>query len=76
MLESLFNRVASLQACNFIKRDSNTVTQMFSCEYIAQFSDTPILKKIFEHLPLELQRLTVNISSYGLVTVLNSVVPL
>ena len=24
MLESLFNKVAGLQACNFIKKDSNT----------------------------------------------------
>ena len=61
-----------LQACNFIKRDSDTATQV----NIAKFSRTPILKKIFEQLPLEFLRLTVNISSQGLVSALNSIVPL
>ena len=31
MLESLFNRVAGLKACNFIKKE--TPAQVFSCEY-------------------------------------------
>ena len=61
-----------LQACNFIKRDSDTATQV----NIAKFSRTPILKKIFEQLPLEFLRLTVNISSQGLVSALDSTAPL
>ena len=61
VLESLFNRVAGLKACNFIKRDSDTTTQVFYCEY-CEISRTPILKKIFEQLPLEFLGLTVNIS--------------
>ena len=31
MLESLFNKVTGLMACNFIKKE--TPTQVFSCEY-------------------------------------------
>ena len=30
MLESLFNKIAGLQACNFIKK---RLTQAFSCRY-------------------------------------------
>ena len=72
MLEALFNRVAGLRACNFIKRDSGPVillketeTQQHRCfpVNIAKFSRTPILKKIFEQLPVEFLRHTVNISS-------------
>ena len=40
VLESLFNRVAGLKACNFIKRDSNTATQVFSWEYCKIFKNT------------------------------------
>ena len=75
MLESLFNRVAGLKACNFIKRDSDTATQVFSCEYCEIFKNT-YSKEIFEQLPLEFLRLTVNISSKGLVSALNAIVPL
>ena len=60
-----------LQACNFIKRDSDTATQV----NIAKFSRTPILKKIFEQLPLEFLHFTVNISSQGLVSALDSIAP-
>ena len=40
VLESLFNRVAGLKVCNFIKRDSDTATQVFSCEYCKMFKNT------------------------------------
>ena len=40
VLESLFNRVAGLKVCNFIKRDSDTATQVFSCEYCEIFKST------------------------------------
>ena len=39
-LQALFNKVLGLQACNFIKRDSNTPTQVFSCEYWEIFKNT------------------------------------
>ena len=35
MLESLFNKVTRLMACNFIKKE--TPTQLFSCEYHKMF---------------------------------------
>ena len=85
VLEALFNRVAGLRACDFIKRDSGPVillketeTQQHRCfpVNIAKFSRTPILKKIFEQLPVEFLRLTVNISSQGLVSTLDSIAPL
>ena len=34
VLESLFNKVAGLKACNFIKK---TPTQVFSCEIFENF---------------------------------------
>ena len=37
MLESLFNKVAGLQVCNFIKGDSTTD---FFCEYYKIFKNT------------------------------------
>ena len=37
-MESLFNKVAGLKACNFIKKD--TSTQLFSCEYCEIFKNT------------------------------------
>ena len=40
VLESLFNRVAGLKACNFIKRDSDTATQVFPCGYCKIFKNT------------------------------------
>ena len=46
MLQSLFNKVASLQDCNFIKRYSNAG---FSVKF-AKFLRTLILKKICEQL--------------------------
>ena len=39
VLESLFNRVAGLKVCNFIKRDSDTATQVFLCEYCQIFKN-------------------------------------
>ena len=46
MLDTIFNKVAGLQACNFIKRDSNSGD-------FATFSRTPILRSICERLLLE-----------------------
>ena len=54
-----------------------TATQVFSCEYCEIFIlRTPILKKIFEQLPLEFLLLTDNVSSQGLVSALKLIVPL
>ena len=36
-MESLFNKVAGLNACNFIKK---APTQVFSCEYYEIFKNT------------------------------------
>ena len=38
VLESLFNKVTGLMACNFIKKE--TPTQVFSCEYHKMFENT------------------------------------
>ena len=76
VLESLFNRVAGLKACNFIIR--GTPIQQHRClpVNIAKFLRTSILKKIFEQLPLEFVLLTVNVSSQELVSALYLIVPL
>ena len=73
VLESLFNRDAGLKVCNFIKRDSDTATQVSLPVNIAKCSRTPILKNIFGQLPLEFLRLTINIFSQGLVSAFNSI---
>ena len=39
VFESLFNKVISLKACNFIKK-KRTLTQMFSCEYHKVFQNS------------------------------------
>ena len=38
MLESPFDKVVGLQACNFIKK--KTRTQVFFCEYCEMFKNT------------------------------------
>ena len=38
VLESLFNNVTGLMACNFIKKE--TPTQVFSCEYHKMFENS------------------------------------
>ena len=40
VLESPFNGVAGLKAYNFIKRDSNTATKVFSCKCCTIFKNT------------------------------------
>ena len=40
MWDYLFNRVAGLKGCNFMRRDSNTTTQVFSCEHCEIFKNT------------------------------------
>ena len=47
MLESLFNKVASLKTCNFIEKDSNTGVFLW---ILTKFLRTPILKTICERL--------------------------
>ena len=49
MLESFFNRVSGLQACNFIKK--RLQNRCFSVD-IAKFLRTSIFKKICERLLL------------------------
>ena len=49
MLQSLFNNVAGLQACNFIKKILQH--RCFPMKF-AKFLRTPILKNIFERLLL------------------------
>ena len=44
VLESLFNKVTGLIACNFIKKQ--TPTQMFSCEYHKMFENSFLIKKL------------------------------
>ena len=39
MLDSLFNKVAGLQSCNFVKKRLHP-TQEFSCEYCGIFNNT------------------------------------
>ena len=43
MLQSLFNKVAGLQACNFIKK---TLTQVLSFEYCEMFNKKNICKRL------------------------------
>ena len=50
MLESLFNKVASHQACNFIKKRPQHWPFPVN---ITKFLRTPILKNICERLPLQ-----------------------
>ena len=38
MLESLFNKIAGIQACNFIKKV--IPTEVFSCQYCVIFKNT------------------------------------
>ena len=50
MLESLFNKVAALKACDFIKKE--TPTLMFFCEYREIFKNTffiEYLRRLFLH---------------------------
>ena len=50
MLESLFDKVAGLQACTFLKK--KTPTQVFAVD-ITKFSRLPILKNNCERLLLD-----------------------
>ena len=73
-LSLFFNRAAGLKASNFIKSDSNKDT--CSPVNIAKFLRTPTRKEIFKQLLLQFLLLAVNISSQGLVSALNTIVPL
>ena len=45
VFESLFNKVAGLKACIFIKKE--TPTQVFSCEYCETFTNSLFTKHLF-----------------------------
>ena len=69
VLESPFNRLSGCKTCNFLKKRLRH--RCFPLN-IAKFLRVPILMKICEQLLLLFLLLTVNISSYGLVSALNS----
>ena len=54
VLESLFNKAAGLQVCNFIKK---RLQQRCFPVIIAKFLRTPILKNIWEGLLLFIQKI-------------------
>ena len=70
MLESPFNRLAGFKTCNFLKK--RLQHRCFPVN-IAKFLRTLILMKICEQLLLQFLLLTVNISSWVLVSALNSI---
>ena len=70
MLESPFNRLVGFKTCNFLKK--RLQHRCFPVN-IAKFLRTLILMKICEQLLLQFLLLTVNISSWVLVSVLNSI---
>ena len=70
VLESLFNRFACFKTCNVLKK---TLRHRCFPVNIAKILRTFILMKICEQLLLSFLLLTVNISSKGLVSALNSI---
>ena len=70
MLESPFNRLAGFKTCNFLKKRLRH--RCFPVN-IAKILRTLILMKICEQLLLQFLLLTVNISSWVLVSALNSI---
>ena len=70
VLESLFNRFAGFKTCNVLKK---TLRDRCFPVNIAKILRTFILTKICEQLLLSFLLLTVNISSKGLVSALNSI---
>ena len=70
MLESPFNRIAGFKTCNFVKK--RLQHKCFTVN-IAKFLRTLILMKIYEQLLVQFPLLTVNISSWVLVSALNSI---
>ena len=70
MLESPYNRLVGFKTCNFLKK--NLQHRCFPVN-IAKFFRTLILMKICKQLLLQFLLLTVNISSQGLVSPLNSI---
>ena len=67
---SFFNRIAGFKTCNFLKMRLQHRRFLVN---IAKFLRTLILMKICEQLLLQFLLLTVNISSQGLVSALNSI---
>ena len=63
MLESLFNKVTGLMACNFIKEE--TTTQMFSCEYYKMFEKSFFMEHL-RRLVLKMVEEFLTISKSGL----------
>ena len=70
MLEPPFNKLAGFKTCNFLKK--RLQHRCFPVN-IAKFLRTLILMKICEQLLLQFLLLTVNISSWVLVSALNSI---
>ena len=70
MLESLFNRLAGFKTCNFVKKRLQDKCFLVN---IAKFLKILILIKICKQLLLPFLLPTVNISSLGLVSALNSI---
>ena len=70
VLESPFNRLAGFKICDFHKK---SLRQRCFPVNIPNFLRTLILMKICEQLLLQFLLLTVNISSQGLVSALNSI---
>ena len=70
MLESPFNRFAGFKTCNFVKKGLQHRCFLVN---IARFLRTIILVKICEQLFLQFLLLTVNISSWVLVSSLYSI---
>ena len=70
MLESPFIRLADFKTCNFLEKGLQH--RCFPVN-IAKYLRTLILMKIFEQLLLQFLLLTVNISSWVLVSALNSI---
>ena len=44
MLEPLFNKVADLKVCKFIKKE--TQAKVFSCKYSKNFQNTYVFQKV------------------------------
>ena len=70
MLESPFIRLADFKTCNFLEKGLQH--RCFPVN-IAKYLRTLILMKIFEQLLLQFLLLTVNISSWVLVSAVNSI---
>ena len=72
VLETSFNRLAGFKTCNFLEKGLQHTCECFPVN-IAKLLRTLILMKICKQLFLQFLLLTVNISSWMLVSALNSI---